>query len=128
MKLLLDTCAFLWMSDQTDCLSSHVHALLTDSDNEIVLHQASTLEIQIKYDKGNLLLGVPPHKFIPESIAKHKVLYHALSDADIHFLGRLPMHHRDPFDRLLICHAIINGLTVITPDPLIHQYPVNYIW
>ena len=38
------------------------------------------------------------------------------------------MHHRDPFDRLLICHAIINGLTIITHDPLIHQYPVNYIW
>ena len=128
MKLLLDTCAFLWMSDQTDCLSSHVQALLTDPDNELILHQAATLEIQIKYDKGNLPLGVPPHKFVPESIAKHKVLYHALSDADIHFLGRLPMHHRDPFDRLLICHAIINGLTIITPDPLIHQYPVNYIW
>ena len=128
MKLLLDTCAFLWMSDQTDCLSSHVQALLTDPENELILHQAATLEIQIKYDKGNLPLGVPPHKFVPESIAKHKVLYHTLSDADIHFLGRLPMHHRDPFDRLLICHAIINGLTIITHDPLIHQYPVNYIW
>jgi PIN domain nuclease of toxin-antitoxin system len=116
------------MSDETDCLSSHVRALLTDHDNELFLHQASVLEIQIKYDKGNLPLGIPPHKFIPESISKHKALYHALSDADIYFLERLPKHHRDPFDRLLICHAIINGLTIITPDPLIHQYPVNYIW
>ena len=128
MKLLLDTCAFLWMSDETDYLSSHVRALLTDHDNELFLHQVSVLEIQIKYDKGNLPLGIPPHKFIPESISKHKALYHALSDADIYFLERLPKHHRDPFDRLLICHAIINGLTIITPDPLIQQYPVNYIW
>ncbi len=128
MKCLLDTCAFLWLSDRTDCLSAKVNELVSDAENELFVHQATTLEIQLKYDKGNLSLVIPPHKFIPEAIAKHKLLYNAFSDADIFFLEKLPTHHRDPFDRILISHAIINGLTIISPDPLIYQYPVNTIW
>ena len=128
MKFLLDTCAFLWLSDRTDCLSPKVFTLLTDTANELFVHQATTLEIQLKYDKGNLSLGIPPHKFIPRAIAMHKLVYNAFSDADIFFLEKLPAYHRDPFDRILISHAIINGLTIISPDPLIYQYPVNTIW
>jgi len=116
------------MSDQTACLSPRVRELVTDPGNQLVLHQASTLEIQIKYDKGNLPLRAPPQKFVPDSIAKHHLLYSTLSDADIYFLERLPKLHRDPFDRLLVCHAIINGLTILSPALSIHQYPVNYFW
>ena len=116
------------MSDRTDCLSAKVIGLVSDAENELFVHQATTLEIQLKYDKGNLSLGIPPHKFIPEAISRHKLVYTAFSDADIFFLEKLPAFHRDPFDRILICHAIINGLTIISPDPLIHQYPVNTVW
>jgi len=116
------------MSDRTDCLSAKVFELVRDTANELFVHQATTLEIQIKYDKGNLSLGIPPNRFIPEAISRHKLLYNAFTDADIFFLEKLPAYHRDPFDRILICHAIINGFTIISPDPLIHQYPVKTIW
>jgi PIN domain nuclease of toxin-antitoxin system len=65
---------------------------------------------------------------VPDSIAKQNLLYSTLPDADIYFLECLPKPHRDPFDRLLVCHAIINGLTILSPATLIHQYLVNYVW
>jgi PIN domain nuclease of toxin-antitoxin system len=53
----------------------------------------------------------------------------ALPDEDAAFqLARLPRLHRDPFDRMLICQAISHGLTIVTPDPLIRQYPIRVMW
>ena len=128
MRLLLDTCAFLWMTDRVDHLTPLARRMLADPDNELILHQTSTLEIQIKYGLGKLPLGIPPKDFIPQALKHHDLSYHTLSDEDVFFQDRLPQIHRDPFDRLLISHAIVEGLTIVTPDPLIHQYPVKFLW
>lgn len=116
------------MCDRLEHLSGPARTLLADSANELHLHQVSTLEIQLKHASGKLPLEIPPSEFIPKALLKTDIAYHTLSDADIFFLARLPALHRDPFDRLLIAHAITRGLTILTPDPLIHQYPVNSVW
>lgn len=128
MRFLLDTCAFLWMADRVDQLTPLVRTLLGDSDNELILHQTSTLEIQIKHGLGKLPLGISPREFIPRALKGHGVSYHSITDEDIFFQDRLPHIHRDPFDRLLISHAIVEGLSIVTPDPIINQYPVKTIW
>jgi PIN domain nuclease of toxin-antitoxin system len=128
MRLLLDTCAFLWLSDRTELLSERARAALEAGEDELHLHQASALEIQIKYSLGKLPLKLPPRGFVPLALARHEVAYDRFTDECIWFLGRLPFLHRDPFDRLLIAHALLGGMTVVTPDPNIHQYPVLTLW
>lgn len=128
MRLLLDTCVFLWSADEVQYLSPAARAALSDPENEIVLHQVSVLEIQIKHGLGKLGLKLPPADFIARAEASLGTTRHALDDAAIFLMGNLPAVHKDPFDRILIAHAIYHGLTLVTPDPDIHRYPVKCLW
>jgi len=128
MKLLLDTCTFLWLSDRTDLLSESARTALATTENELRLHQASAWETQIKYSLGKLRLKLPPREFVPLALARHGVAYDQLTDESIWLLDKLPALHRDPFDRLLIAHALLGGMTIVTPDPHIHRYPVPTLW
>lgn len=128
MNCLLDTCTFLWLTDRAENLSPAAREIIEDSSNRIVLSQISTLEIQIKYNRGKLPLGIPPHEFIPQAIQKFSLTYLPLEDEHIYAKAKLPLHHRDPFDRLLIAQALHEGLALLTPDPLISLYPIRVIW
>ncbi len=128
MKILLDTCTFLWLSSQPGELSATARAALENRENEILLHQISVLEIVIKCASGRLTLTAPPSAFIRDSIERHDLRYISLDDETVFNLGKVPPVHRDPFDRLLVSHALLNGLTVATPDPFIHRYPVRALW
>lgn len=70
----------------------------------------------------------PPEEFVPLGMASLDIEQHALENQVIYLLNKLPLVHRDPFDRTLVTHAIAHGLTIITPDPNIHRYPVNCLW
>lgn len=70
----------------------------------------------------------PPRIAVPEAIKRLKLNYRTLDDETIYTLEKLPHLHRDPFDRLLIVHAIHEGLPIVTSDPLIEQYPVRTLW
>jgi PIN domain nuclease of toxin-antitoxin system len=128
VTLLLDTCAFLWLTDQTEFLSKRARVACEDTQNSLWLHQASALEIQIKFDLGKLPLKLPPREFIPLAVKRHGLNYASLGDETIWFLQKLPLLHRDPFDRLLIAYALTHGLTLVTPDPQIQQYPLPVLW
>lgn len=128
MRLLLDTCTFLWMIGEVERLSPEARAVLEDGSNELTLHQASALEIQIKHQIGKLDLTDSPERIVAEGRKLHGVGYRTLSDSDVWYLRKLPMYHRDPFDRILIAHALGNGLKMVTPDPEIDRYPVPVIW
>jgi len=128
MNLLLDTCTFLWMIDDVSNLGPEARVALEDASNQLVLHQASCWEIQIKYDLGKLALARSPREIISQGIAMHGIEYHSLQDEGIWHLQKLPPIHRDPFDRILISHALCQGLKLATPDPRIAQYPVAIIW
>lgn len=126
--LLLDTATFLLMTDQDEKLSAEARARLTDPSEELVLHQVSLIEIQIKYNFGKLRLGLSPREFVAQALEKFGITYRNLANDAIWHLAKLPQIHRDPFDRLIISHALFEGIAIVTPDPVIHQYPVRCIW
>jgi PIN domain nuclease of toxin-antitoxin system len=130
MKLILDTCTFLWLASAEHRLSATAVELIRDPDHRVLLSAVSAWEIGIKHALGRLPLpqGLSPAAFIPEARARHGVDVLPLDEADTFALGRLPTLHQDPFDRMLICQAIAGQAVVLTPDPLIAQYPVAVRW
>lgn len=128
MRLLLDTCTFLWMIGDADRLSEPAREALQDGENLIFLHQISAWEIQIKHHTGKLKLSGTPETITRDGLRLHDINYERLSDSAIHHLNKLPDHHRDPFDRILIASALVEGMKMVTPDQHIHRYPVPAIW
>ncbi|PXF57118.1 MAG: PIN domain nuclease [Deltaproteobacteria bacterium] len=128
MKLLLDTCSFLWLTIGSDELSPVAIETFADPKNEVYLSAVSAWEINVKYRIGKLRLPLSPDKFIPKERKRHLITPLDLSEQDTLHLCKLPTPHKDPFDRMLVCQAIEHSLTILTPDPLITQYPIRYLW
>lgn len=103
-------------------------ALFSDPANDIYLSSVSAWEIAVKHRLGKLPLGDVPVRYVPDERNKHGIDTLVLKEADTLVLDKLPMLHADPFDRMLICQAIANQMTILTPDPLITQYPVLTQW
>lgn len=125
---MLDTCCFLWISGSPDRLPPHVAVAFQNPDNEIYLSASSAWEIAIKYKAGRLDLPNLPEKFVPDRLVRYRLgmldigLEHVLS------AGALPLHHHDPFDRLLIAQAKIEKLTIVTPDRAFGAYGAQLLW
>ncbi len=128
MNLLLDTCTFLWLVADSPELSERARRLFADPDNEVYLSVASAWEIVVKHKLGKLPLPQPPYEFIPAWRTRHRIEPLPLDEAAVLHLSRLPEYHKDPFDRIIICQAIANGLVILTPDRHITQYPVRTDW
>lgn len=128
MKLLLDTCTFLWVTRGDAQLSPAAAALFRDPANEVFLSAVSAWEIAVKHHLGKLPLADAPARYVPRERERHGIEALALGEAETLMLDRLPLMHTDPFDRLLVCQAIQHGLTLLTPDPQIHRYPVAVHW
>ncbi|WP_022667115.1 type II toxin-antitoxin system VapC family toxin [Desulfospira joergensenii] len=128
MKILLDTCTFLWLTIGSDQLSPKAADVFSRPENEIYLSAVSAWEIGVKHGLGKLPLPIPPDIFIPKERKRHFIVPLDLSERDTLHLCKLPVPHNDPFDRMLICQAIEHSLTILTPDPLITQYPIRSFW
>lgn len=128
MKLLLDTCTFLWIAAGDAALSASAREAFSNPSNEVYLSAISAWEIAIKNALGKLPLPSPASVFVPHERERHRVETLPLGENAALALTRLPDLHRDPFDRMLVCQAIMGGLTLVTPDPLITQYPVATLW
>jgi len=85
-------------------------------------------EIGVKSSLGKLSLPFQPSILVPRETRRHRILSWPLQEAAALVASGLPQHHKDPFDRLLIGQALVEGLTLLTPDPLIKQYPVITLW
>ena len=127
MRLLLDTCTFLWLAGGAS-LSAGAAAAVRDPSNEVLLSAVSTWEIASKYRAGRLPLPEPPEQLILTERRLRGVTALAFDEESALQVLRLPPLHRDPFDRMLISQAIAHGLAIVTPDPSIRQYPVRVIW
>ena len=128
MKLLLDTSTFLWIANDAPELSAHARELFVDAGNEVSLSSVSAWEMAVKYALGRLPLPEPPERFVRLQREQHGIEPLPLDEEAALHLTRLPLLHKDPFDRMLICQAIVHGLVILTPDQLIYQYPVRTIW
>ncbi|MYE22496.1 MAG: type II toxin-antitoxin system VapC family toxin [Gammaproteobacteria bacterium] len=128
MKLLLDTCTFLWWCEGSDRISAPTRAQVSDPTNEVYLSTVSVWEIALKHRLGKLPLPKPAERFVPEQRERHAFRSLPIDEASVLQMPRLPSIHNDPFDRILICQAIEHGMTLVTPDHLIAQYPVRLSW
>ena len=128
MKLLLDTCTFLWIAGGGRALPERMAALYRSPDNEVFLSAASAWEIAIKHATGRLPLPVAPQALVSQQRERCGVSSLAIDEESALHVARLPLLHRDPFDRLLVAQAIVHGLTILTPDPLVSQYPARTLW
>jgi PIN domain nuclease of toxin-antitoxin system len=128
VKLLLDTCTFLWMALDAPELSTRAREAVLDEDNELYLSAASVWEICVKHALGRLPLPAQPQRFIIEQRNSCGVASLQVDEESALHVLRLPVAHGDPFDRMLVCQALVHGLTVVTPDPLIGGYPCRIYW
>lgn len=128
MKLLLDTCTFLWIAAGDRALSDAARKAFQDPDNEVYLSVVSAWEIVVKHVLGRLPLPGPPESYVPQLRQSHGIEALPLDETAALHLARLPELHRDPFDRMLACQAIVGGLVVLTPDESLLQYPVQCLW
>lgn len=128
MKLLVDTCTFLWIAADSPRLSRTAAAVFLDRNNERYLSAASAWEISIKHAAGRLPLPERPDLFVPKMRDSSGIAPLDIDEESALHAGRLPGPHADPFDRMLVAQAIVQGMTILTPDPQIEQYAVRTLW
>jgi len=128
VKVLADTVTFLWMVSEPQHLSQAARAALVSHSNSVYLSAASVIEICVKHSLGRLALPESPETWIPKVRSQHRIDPFPLDEAASLRMASLPMLHRDPFDRMLVCQALVHGLVLVTPDALIHQYNIQTLW
>jgi PIN domain nuclease of toxin-antitoxin system len=127
MKLLLDTQALLWFMTGDERLSSRARRLIEDNESELFFSAASVWEMAIKSSLGRLSLPVPAAEYVAEKIERGlRVL--AVEWTHAAAVEKLPFHHRDPFDRLIIAQAIEENLPIITSNSIFRKYKASVIW
>lgn len=124
MKFLLNTNCWLWLQTAPSRFNANLLETLTDQASQKYLSSASVWEIAIKYAIGKLPLPQPPAAYIPDRMRLNQVQELAITHLHAVAVAELPPHHRDPFDRILIAQAQLEGMTLITSDASIEQYDV----
>ena len=127
MKAILDAHAFLWALAGDARMSRHARDVFAGSA-DLWLSIASIWEILIKVQSGKLNFPRPAGPYVLSRLAENRIKTLPISIDHLLAFERLPMHHRDPFDRMLIAQSIEQNLPVITADPLFKAYPVQVIW
>jgi len=128
VKILLDTCTFLWLALDDKSLSPQAIRLFKDPDHEIFLSTVSCWEMAVKYALGRLELPATPADVIPSWRESHGISTLPLEENAAVYEYKLPKLHNDPFDRMLICQSIVHGMAMLTPDRDISRYAINVLW
>lgn len=128
MKVLLDTHVFLWWIVDDPRLSPRARKIIGNEENTLFLSAASAWEIAIKAKLGRLKLPDDPERFIPEQMALNVIESLPVQVSHALHVYTLPEYHSDPFDRLIIAQAQLEGLPILTADPQISKYDVDTIW
>src|SRR5690242_20399071 len=123
--ILLDTQIALWVLGDSPRLPKHIRAAGAQEGFCWIFHQTSLWEIQIKYSLGKLPLPDRPESYLPNAIHEAGFQESLIENEAIYFLAKLPNHHSDPFDRLLIAHATLHAWEVATVDMQWQAYPIR---
>jgi PIN domain nuclease of toxin-antitoxin system len=127
MTVLLETCEFLWLVSGDSRLPKFVADAVQNPANEVFLSVVSYWEICVKHLLGKLTLPDSPECYVPLQREKHRIVPLSLDEATVAKLVDLPLYHRDPFDRMLICQSLAHDLHFASSDPLIQKYPVKLL-
>ena len=128
MKLLLDTHTFIWWESDPGRLSQSAADAIADEDNTVLLSLISLWEMQIKVALGKMTLSGALPDVIARQQTENGMVILPLIAKHIYELAELEDHHRDPFDRLLVAQARVEGVTLVTADPKIWAYDVRTMW
>lgn len=127
MSLLLDTCTLLWLARGDAQVSARQRSAIA-AESDVWVSAASAWEIAIKHAMGRLPLPVAVNQFVRDVRERYQFKSLPIDEESALLVAKLPPLHRDPFDRILVSQAIVNGLTIVTPDPAVTDYPVRAMW
>ncbi len=122
MKLLLDTHVFLWLMSAPGKLPAATLAACQDRENSLLLSAASVWEIQLKHQRNKIELAVPLAQIVAEQTQAGVVALLPIEARHVLAIYDLPLHHSDPFDRLLLAQARTEGAAFVTADAVIRQH------
>ncbi len=123
--VLLDTNAMIWLLAGDERMSQRARATIADMGRPLIVSAVSLWEVAIKRSSGKL--RVPPD--LPRRLAAlRQVELLPISPLHAEAVGELPLHHRDPFDRMLVAQALAERLAIVSSDPALAQYGVEVVW
>lgn len=128
MNLLLDTHIFLWFVFAETALNSYARSLIEDKANTKFLSMASVWEMAIKHSIGKLPLTLPFEEFMRQQPERNNLVLLPMEFDHLIKVSSLPMHHRDPFDRLMIAQAMTENMAVVSADAAFDAYGVTRLW
>jgi PIN domain nuclease of toxin-antitoxin system len=128
VRYLLDTHTFLWFLTDDKRLSSRAKGIIEDINNVIFLSSASVWELSIKSSIGKIKFFVSLEEIINTAMNVYDFKHLPITIQHSLEVAKLPLYHRDPFDRVLIAQARVENMVLITCDSYMKQYDVNVIW
>ena len=127
--LLLDTHAFVWLASDQRQLSGRAVATVRQSAGQLYLSSISSLEIALVVKRNRLHLPLPPQDFVERALHQHGIEELPLDTPVLTRSAALPDIHNDPFDRIIVAVALIRGLSILSKDTVIPQYPgTTVVW
>ncbi|MEG3846546.1 type II toxin-antitoxin system VapC family toxin [Microcoleus sp. herbarium19] len=128
MRLLLDTHTFIWYVTDNPRLSTNVKRLIEDENNEKLVSTASIWEMAIKHSIGRLNFSLPFMEFVGQQLSVSNIGILEINLNHMEVVASLPLHHRDPFDRLIIAQSIVEQIPILSVDAIFDAYAISRIW
>jgi PIN domain nuclease of toxin-antitoxin system len=128
VRLLLDTHAWLWFVLGDSSLSKTARELIADAGNEKLLSPASYWETAIKISIGKYELARPYGEFLEHAVEDQGIRLLPVLPAHAVVVSSLPFHHRDPFDRLMVAQALVEGVAMVSDDAALDAYGIRRLW
>jgi hypothetical protein len=128
MRILLDTCAFIWLASDPGQLGGDARSALEDPHKERFLSLSSVWEIVLKYHLGKLPLPSKPEEWVEEQARIQDITILNLERGVIYQSGKLPPIHRDPFDRMIAADSLIHKMPILSPDGPFKEYGCKVLW
>ena len=128
MRFLIDTGVWLWSVGRVERINQAARDMLANPEHEVYFSAASAWEIAIKAALGKLQFPESPRTLVPRETARLGLRLLPVNHLHALAVFDLPVHHGDPFDRLLVAQALFEGLTLITADHDLKKYPVQLLW
>lgn len=128
MKYLLDTHILIWFISGDEQLNFYAKQLIENEENELLISIASLWEIAIKYNLGKLQLQKPYEQLFPEQLEENNIDILKVKIDHLKLLCNLPLYHRDPFDRIIVCQALFEQIPIISKDNILDNYGIKREW